>query len=45
MKTFPTLKKYLEEKLVIAGGGKPYGQVIFLAGGQVLVNLLLFKIL
>lgn len=33
MKTFQSLKKYLEERLVIAGSGKPYGQVIFLAGG------------
>lgn len=34
MKTFSTLKKYLEERLVIVGGGKRYGQVIFLAGGS-----------
>lgn len=33
MKTFSALKQYLEEKLVIVGQGKPYGQVIFLAGG------------
>jgi dephospho-CoA kinase len=33
MKTFNTLKKYLEEKLVVVGGGKRTGQVIFLAGG------------
>jgi dephospho-CoA kinase len=34
MKTFYELKKYLEEKVVIVGGGKRYGQVIFLAGGS-----------
>ena len=33
MITFNTLKRYLEEKLVIVGGGKRTGQVIFLAGG------------
>ena len=33
MKTFNTLKRYLEEKLVIPGQGKRYGQVVFLAGG------------
>ena len=33
MKTFNTLKRYLEEKLVVVGGGKRTGQVIFLAGG------------
>lgn len=27
------LYKYLEEKLIVVGGGKSYGQVIFLAGG------------
>lgn len=33
MKTFLDFKSYLTEKLVIVGGGKPYGQIIFLAGG------------
>ena len=33
MKTLSELVKYLEEKIVIVGKGKPYGQVIFLAGG------------
>ena len=33
MKTLSELVHYLEEKLVIVGKGKPYGQVIFLAGG------------
>jgi len=33
MKTLSELVQYLEEKLVIVGKGKPYGQVIFLAGG------------
>lgn len=33
MKTFFELKRYLDEKLVIVGGDKKYGQVIFLAGG------------
>lgn len=34
MKTFYSLKQYLEEKLVIVGNGKRYGQVVFLAGGS-----------
>lgn len=34
MKTFFDLKSYLTEKLVIVGGGKRTGQVIFLAGGS-----------
>lgn len=33
MRLFEELRKYLEEKLLILGGGKRYGQAVLLAGG------------